>query len=47
MAGLSIAVNPLSARVKELATFSVYSMDLRDLIPPLFSHLKNQENGPK
>jgi phosphoserine phosphatase len=39
MAGLSIAFNPLSTRLESLATFSVYSMDLRDLIPSLIPHL--------
>ena len=39
MAGLSIAFNPLSRRLKSLATFSVHSTDLRDLIPPLIPHL--------
>jgi phosphoserine phosphatase len=39
MAGLSIAFNPLSTRLESLATFSVHSMDLRDLIPPLAPHL--------
>ena len=39
MAGLSIAFNPLSSRLESLATFSVHSTDLRDLIPPLISHL--------
>ncbi|MDP3039173.1 MAG: HAD family phosphatase [Deltaproteobacteria bacterium] len=39
MAGLSIAFNPLSTRLESLATFSVHSMDLRDLIPSLAPHL--------
>lgn len=39
MAGLSIAFNPLSSRLESLATFSVHSTDLRDLIPPLIPHL--------
>jgi phosphoserine phosphatase len=39
MAGLSIAFNPLSPRLKALATFSIHSMDLRDLIPSLAPHL--------
>ena len=39
MAGLSIAFNPLSTRLETLATFSVHSTDLRDLIPPLAFHL--------
>ncbi len=39
LAGLSIAFNPLSSRLKSWATFSVHSKDLRDLIPPLIPHL--------
>ena len=39
MAGLSIAFNSLSAKVDSLATFSIRSTDLRDLIPPLSSYL--------
>jgi phosphoserine phosphatase len=39
MAGLSIAFNSLSAKVDALATLSIRSTDLRDLIPPLYSYL--------
>ena len=39
MAGLSIAFNSLSAKVDSLATLSIRSTDLRDLIPPLSSYL--------
>jgi len=39
MAGLSIAFNSTSATVDALATFSIRSTDLRDLIPPLNSYL--------
>jgi phosphoserine phosphatase len=39
MAGLSIAFNSLSAQIDALATFSIRSSDLRDLIPPLYSYL--------
>ena len=39
MAGLSIAFNSLSSKVDSLATFSIRSTDLRDLIPPLSSYL--------
>jgi phosphoserine phosphatase len=39
MVGLSIAFNSLSARLDSLATLSVRSSDLRDLIPPLSSYL--------
>jgi phosphoserine phosphatase len=39
LAGLSIALNPLSGRLKSWASFSVHSSDLRDLIPPLIPHL--------
>ena len=39
MAGLSIAFNSLSAKVDALATLSICSTDLRDLIPPLHSYL--------
>jgi len=39
MVGLSIAFNSLSAKLDSLATFSIRSTDLRDLIPPLSSYL--------
>ena len=39
MAGLSVAFNPLSKQLEALATLSVHSLDLRDLIPPLSSLL--------
>ena len=39
MAGLSIAFNSLSAQIDALATLSIRSTDLRDLIPPLYSYL--------
>ena len=39
MAGLSIAFNSLSPKVDSLATLSIRSNDLRDLIPPLSSYL--------
>ena len=46
MAGLSIAFNPLSSRLKSSATFSVHSSDLRDLIPPLIPHLEPSTLSP-
>ncbi len=46
MAGLSIAFNPLSSRLKSAATFSVHSSDLRDLIPPLMLHLESSSLLP-
>jgi len=39
MVGLSIAFNSLSAKLDSLATFSIRSTDLRDLIPPLSAYL--------
>jgi phosphoserine phosphatase len=39
MAGLSIAFNSISAKLDSLATVSIHSMDLRDLILPLTTHL--------
>ena len=39
MAGFSIAFNSVSARLDSLATVSIRSMDLRDLIHPLAPHL--------
>lgn len=38
-AGLSIAFNSRSSGLNEVATLSVHSSDLRDLIPPLTSYL--------
>lgn len=38
-AGLSVAFNSRSPGLNELATLSVHSSDLRDLIPPLVSYL--------
>jgi phosphoserine phosphatase len=38
-AGLSIAFNSRSPRLDEVATLSIRSSDLRDLIPPLASYL--------
>ncbi len=46
MAGLSIAFNPLSSRLKSSATFSIHSTDLRDLIPPLILHLGPEAFSP-
>ncbi len=37
-AGLSIAFNSRSSRLNEVATLSIYSSDLRDLLPPLISY---------
>jgi phosphoserine phosphatase len=38
-AGLSIAFNSRSTRLDEVATLSIHSSDLRDLIPPLTRYL--------
>ncbi len=40
-AGLSIAFNSRSSRLNEVATLSIYSSDLRDLIPPLISYQRS------
>jgi phosphoserine phosphatase len=37
-AGLSIAFNSRSSRLNEVATLSIYSSDLRDLLPPLIAY---------
>jgi len=43
MAGLSVAFNPLSPRLESIASFSVHSTDLRDLIPRLKPFLEEGE----
>jgi len=47
MAGLSIAFNSRSAHLEALATFSLRSADLRDLIPPLIPYLGPEGEKPK
>ena len=45
MAELSIAFNSLSPQLESVATFSIRSEDLRDLIPPLIPHLGPADGG--
>jgi phosphoserine phosphatase len=40
-AGLSFAFNSRSSRLNEVATLSIHSSDLRDLIPPLIPYLSS------
>jgi len=44
MVGLSIAFNSLSPQLESLATLSIRSLDLRDLIPPLVPYLGPPED---
>jgi phosphoserine phosphatase len=45
MAEISIAFNSLSQQLESMATFSIRSEDLRDLIPPLVPHLGPRDGG--